>query len=130
MPAPATELDRLLDHNGFMAEPEQWDARLAAQLARHLGLGELGVEQWRIIQQLREAWLVKGSLPVQPNLCRELALDRSCLDDLFGGPLEAWKIAGLPDPGEEARVYMEDMEAVDSITGGPPAAAGKDSGVG
>lgn len=128
MPAPAPELDRLLDHNGFMAEPEQWDARLAAKLARRLGLGELRVEQWRIIQQLREAWMVKGSLPVQPSLCRELELQRSCLDDLFGGPLEAWKIAGLPDPGEEARVYMEDMEAVDSITGGPSPASGEDVG--
>lgn len=33
-----------------------------------------------------------------------------CVKQLFGGPLEAWRIAGLPDPGEEARAYMANME--------------------
>jgi tRNA 2-thiouridine synthesizing protein E len=60
---------------------------------------------------------------VQRQVCRELDLVSDCVCALFGGPLEAWKVAGLPDPGEEARVYMENMEAHDSITGGPRAAA-------
>jgi len=29
-----------------------------------------------------------------------------CLEQLFHGTREAWRIAGLPDPGEEARAYM------------------------
>jgi len=30
---------------------------------------------------------------------------------LFGGPIEVWRLAGLPNPGEEARTYMENQEA-------------------
>lgn len=40
----------------------------------------------------------------------ELDLVANCVHRLFGGPLEAWKVAGLPDPGEEARTYMENLE--------------------
>jgi hypothetical protein len=46
----------------------------------------------------------------QANVCRELDLTEDCVHRLFGGPVEAWKIAGLPDPGEEARAYMLNLE--------------------
>jgi tRNA 2-thiouridine synthesizing protein E len=26
---------------------------------------------------------------------------------LFGGCLSLWRVAGLPDPGEEARAYLD-----------------------
>lgn len=34
-----------------------------------------------------------------------------CIVALFGGPIELWRLAGLPDPGKEARTYMENQEA-------------------
>jgi dissimilatory sulfite reductase related protein len=40
------------------------------------------------------------------RVCRETALSKSEIYDLFGGCLRAWRIAGLPNPGEEARTYL------------------------
>lgn len=105
-----------LDANGFLTDPSLWDAHLAARMAGHLGIGELAVGHWRVIERLRSGWLAQGDLPVQRHLCRELDLSAGCIDQLFGGLIEAWKVAGLPDPGEEARVYMENMERNDTIT--------------
>jgi tRNA 2-thiouridine synthesizing protein E len=99
-----------VDSNGFLVDPDLWDAHLAQKLARRIGMDELAVAHWRVIERLRSGWLATGQLPVQRHLCRELDLTSGCVDKLFGGLVEAWKVAGLPDPGEEARVYMEDME--------------------
>jgi dissimilatory sulfite reductase related protein len=105
-----------LDANGFLTDPALWDAHLATRMARRLGVGELSIAHWRIIERLRSGWLAEDELPVQRHLCRKLDLVSGCVDKLFGGLIEAWKIAGLPDPGEEARVYMENMESDDTIT--------------
>ncbi|MCG6943513.1 MAG: TusE/DsrC/DsvC family sulfur relay protein [Thiohalocapsa sp.] len=104
------------DDNGFLDDPACWSAHLAVRTARQLGVGELAVEHWCVIERLRRGWLDDRRLPVQRHLCRELDLDRDCITMLFGGLIEAWKVAGLPDPGEEARIYMEDMETDDTIT--------------
>jgi tRNA 2-thiouridine synthesizing protein E len=107
----ATEVDGLLDGDGFLIDPSRWNQELARQLAKRLDVTELGDAHWRIIARLRAHFDQGGNLPVQRTLCREVELDEDCIRAWFGGPLEAWTIAGLPNPGEEARVYMEDMEA-------------------
>lgn len=109
-----------VDVHGFLRDPMRWNAQMAMDMARELGVGELAVDHWRVIEHLRVGWLTERRLPVQRLLCRELGLSDGCVRSLFGGLVEAWKIAGLPDPGEEARVYMEDMERTDSITPEPP----------
>jgi tRNA 2-thiouridine synthesizing protein E len=104
-----------LDAKGFLTDPILWDAHFATRMAQRLGIAELGLVHWRVVERLRAGWLTEGRLPVQRHLCRELDLDEKCIDTLFGGMVEAWKVAGLPDPGEEARVYMADMEENDTI---------------
>jgi tRNA 2-thiouridine synthesizing protein E len=103
-----------LDTNGFLIDPAAWDAHLAVQIARRLGIAGLSVAHWRVIERLRSGWVAEAKLPVQRHICREADLDPDCVDTLFGGLVEAWKVAGLPDPGEEARVYMENMEDDDT----------------
>lgn len=111
------EYSGFLDTNGFLIDPVLWHAHLANRMAWRLGVGDLAVAHWRVIERLRTGWLAEGNLPLQRHICRELALGSGCVDKLFGGLVEAWKVAGLPDPGEEARVYMENMEPDDTITG-------------
>lgn len=106
----------LLDAKGFLTDPALWDVHLATWMARGLDIVELTVAHWQVIERLRSGWLAERDLPVQRHLCGELGLDPRCVDRLFGGLIEAWKVAGLPDPGEEARVYMENMERDDTIT--------------
>lgn len=42
--------------------------------------------------------------------CHGMNMEGNCVRRLFGGPVEAWKIAGLPHPGTEALTYM--LEAI------------------
>ena len=104
------EVSDLFDANGFLAEPEFWDRDLALRIAAQLGVGELDESHWAVIDYLRDHYLVNGALPWEGNICRELDLVEHCVHRLFGGPIEAWKVAGLPDPGEEARAYMLNSE--------------------
>lgn len=98
------------DEYGFIVDANQWNRDLAREMARKLGVGELGEDHWRIVEHIRERYLKRHSLLWMEHACRELGLDRHCVRRLFKGPLEAWKIAGLPDPGEEARTYMFNEE--------------------
>jgi tRNA 2-thiouridine synthesizing protein E len=101
---------QFLDAEGFVRDPNLWDPDLAGQIAARLGLDALQPSHWAVIDYLREHYLADGTLPWEGNLCRDLDLVEHCVHRLFGGPLAAWKIAGLPDPGEEARTYMENLE--------------------
>jgi tRNA 2-thiouridine synthesizing protein E len=41
------------------------------------------------------------------HVCGVTHLEKHCVTDLFGnGSKEAWRVAGLPNPGEEAKAYM------------------------
>jgi len=99
-------MQRLFGPNGFLRDPDDWDRELAARIAADLGVGELMPAHLKVIAHLREHYLDYGSLPWDSHVCRALDLHPDCIHTLFGGPLEAWKVAGLPDPGEEARTYM------------------------
>ena len=99
------------DDNGFLVDPGQWDRDLALGIAAELGLGDLEAEHWTVIDYIRAHYLAHGTLPWPSHVCHELDLGEGCVRRLFGSPLEAWKVAGLPDPGEEARTYMQNQEA-------------------
>jgi TusE/DsrC/DsvC family sulfur relay protein len=100
----------LFDSYGFFEDPAQWDRDLAERRAEELGVGPLQQSHWAVIDYLREHYLEYATIPWEGNVCRELDLVDDCVHRLFGGPVEAWKVAGLPDPGEEARTYMENLE--------------------
>lgn len=110
-PDDANRLADLLDAHGFLKDPELWSRDIALGLAAEMHVGELSEAHWRVIDRLRSDYLEHGTLLVQTRVCRELDLAPDCVLALFGGPIEAWQLAGLPDPGEEARTYMENQEA-------------------
>lgn len=101
----------VLDEYGFVKNPDLWSRDLALRLAAEMGLDELSEAHWRVIDQVRADYIDSGMLPVQPTLCHDLGLDPDCILTLFGGPIDVWRLAGLPYPGEEARTYMENQEA-------------------
>ena len=77
------KLSVTFDEYGFVTDPQQWNQDLATSIAGDLGIQELREDHWKGLEFYRQ---------------------------LFKGPEEAWKIAGLPNPGTEARIYMEDEE--------------------
>ena len=94
------------DEDGFLINSSAWSRETARLIAEMDAIGALGPDHWSIIFYLREQYLEKGSIPVMSHACRVMHLQKYAVEGLFGGCREAWRIAGLPNPGEEAKSYM------------------------
>jgi tRNA 2-thiouridine synthesizing protein E len=100
-------LSLLMDDEGFLINPEHWNAELATELANAAGIDPLQDTHWEAIEYLRDKVLKLGALPPMRRVCRHLGVDKHQVKSLFGGCRQLWQIAGLPNPGEEARAYMD-----------------------
>ena len=94
------------DEDGFLTDPAQWDENVAAQIASEDGLGMLSTDHWVVLLEMRKHYLQYGSLHANSHVCRVNQLDPRCVTSLFHNMREAWRVAGLPNPGEEAKSYM------------------------
>lgn len=109
-PSPQTGLlaglHSLFDEDRFLLDHQQWNEALAERIARHEGVGPLDERHWRLVRYVRERFLALGGLPNMRRVCRATGMSREEIHRLFGGCLRIWRIAGLPNPGEEAKTYM------------------------
>ena len=96
----------LFDENGFLTDNEVWNRELALQLAKEEGIYPLTMKHWRSINYARERFLRFEQPPLLRRMCRDTGLDRFEVKALFGSCRAMWRIAGLPNPGDEARSYM------------------------
>jgi tRNA 2-thiouridine synthesizing protein E len=96
----------LFDEDGFIIDHSLWNEQLAPAIAAQEGIAELTETHWRVIDHIRGKFLRLGALPTMRLVCRETALSRVQLHNLFGGCRSIWRIAGLPNPGEEAKAYL------------------------
>jgi tRNA 2-thiouridine synthesizing protein E len=104
------------DEDGFLVRPDQWSESFALEMARSSGIEQLNDHHWQVLRYLRNHFLAHGTLPVERTVCRESGLDRHCIERLFGNDLKrAWRIAGLPNPGEEAKTYMAQRSTKDHL---------------
>jgi tRNA 2-thiouridine synthesizing protein E len=98
----------VFDDDGFIKDPNKWDESIAQLIAEMDGIPVLTSEHWAVIHTLREHYFKYRSLLPTRHICHETHMDRTCMDHLFFRSLrEAWRIAGLPNPGEEAKTYMQ-----------------------
>ena len=95
------------DADGFLLQSDDWTAHLAEQLARQEGIAELTAKHWAVIRIVRDSYFSTGALPVMRLVCRAAGLERSRAHELFSSCASLWRIAGLPNPGEEAKSYMQ-----------------------
>ena len=95
-----------LDEDGFLVAPELWNRGMAKFIAKLDGVWPLSPEHWNIIYYLREHRLTYGALPPASQICRAHGMERHAVQRLFGSCREAWRIAGLSHPGEEALNHM------------------------
>lgn len=86
-----------------------WDVTRATALAREHGVGELTEAHWRVLHALRALHQEFGVAPTIVQLHDRTGLDAKAIDRLFGNPYVAWRIAGLPHPGEEAETYLRNQ---------------------
>ena len=97
----------LMDEDGFLLDPAHWSPELAADLAQAAGIDGLEDSHWKAIEYLRAKYLNCRALPPMRRVCRHLGMDRHQVKSLFGGCRQLWRVAGLPNPGEEAKAYMD-----------------------
>lgn len=101
------------DAYGFLKDPDSWSEERARELAAERGITPLGERHLAVLRAFREHYQKNRAIPPASHLCHELELDEDCIDELFDGPLNAWLAAGLPNPGEEARIYLDNQTAPD-----------------
>lgn len=96
-----------VDSEMFLQDFNAWSKEWAIQLARELGYAQLTADQWKIIYSLRDQYEQHGTIPNPHNVCKVSGLEHFCLDKFFHNDgKQAWKIAGLPNPGEEVKAYL------------------------
>ena len=100
-----TPVSAEFDENGLLRNPAVWTEELARAIARREGVVELTEEHWKVNRALREHYAKFGVAPAMGNVCRKHGKDRYWVHELFQSCLNAWRVAGLPDPGEEAKAY-------------------------
>ncbi|MBI3153912.1 MAG: TusE/DsrC/DsvC family sulfur relay protein [Burkholderiales bacterium] len=94
------------DERSNLVDTGRWDPALAEALACEAGIEQLGPEHWRAIEHVRGKYHALGSLPVMRLVCRAAGIEPGSAQTLFRGCASLWRIAGLPNPGEEALAYM------------------------
>lgn len=102
-----SNMAKLFDEDGFLIQKDLWTESMACQLAELAELGELKKPHWDIIHFLRDRYLRLGAMPPMRRICREFGYEKDAVKGLFGGCRQLWQIAGLPNPGEEAKAYMD-----------------------
>jgi tRNA 2-thiouridine synthesizing protein E len=94
------------DQDGFLADPAAWTPELSETIARLDDIAPLTPRHWVVINYVREGYTRLGALPVMRNVCRATGMDRDTVRALFGSCITLWRVAGLPNPGEEAKAYL------------------------
>ena len=101
VPSPA-----IFDADGFLIDPTMWSESLADRIARNDGLGELSELQIGLLHALRREYSKHGTVTALSHVCHLTGQSANCMQQLFPSPREVWRVAGLPNPGEEAKAYL------------------------
>jgi TusE/DsrC/DsvC family sulfur relay protein len=89
-----------VDAEGFLTDPEQWNERIAEEIAQRKGIAELTDRHWLVVRFMRERYLATGDAPSIRALGKESGVPVKELYQLFPkGPAKlAAKIGGIPKP--------------------------------
>lgn len=105
----AVEKAELFDEDGLVRDFASWSEPLAEELAKAAGIGQLTEAHWKIIGLMRAQYAKLGVAPAINRICRDAGIERQQVNELFGYCLVAWRVAGLPNPGEETKAYLSSM---------------------
>ena len=95
----------ILDEEGYLIDAYSWDRSFTERRAEEANL-TLTAQHWQLIELIRDKYLRLGALPPMRTVCKAVGIDKQTLKQQFGSCLALWKMAGLPNPGEEAKAYM------------------------
>jgi tRNA 2-thiouridine synthesizing protein E len=96
----------IFDCDGFLINPNSWSESLADRIAQNDGMDELNELHLSLLHTLRHEYAKHGAITALSHVCHLAGQSPDCLQHLFPNPREAWRLAGLPNPGEEAKAYL------------------------
>ncbi len=94
-----------IDDEGFLENFDEWDEKVACALAEREGLEELTADKLDILKFIRDYYKKYNFFPILRAVCKNVHQPKNCLNEKFLNPVQAWKIAGLPNPGEEVIMF-------------------------
>lgn len=88
------------DADGHLANKDEWNEKVAEDLAKEEGIEKLTDRHWLVINYMRKEFSEKGDAPSIRKLTKESGVDTKELYALFpkGPAKKSAKIAGLPKP--------------------------------
>jgi len=91
--------DLIVDDEGFLQQPDQWDRGVAETMALDLDM-TLTDRHWLVIDYMRDTYLETGQAPTIRSLGKQSGVPVKELYQLFPkGPAKlAAKLAGIPKP--------------------------------
>ena len=94
----------ILDEEGYLVEPGEWNEEIAKELARRLNI-EMGDDHWNVIRFMRKRYEENQVAPDARHVIKHLEIDypnqgHKLLFELFpyGYVAQACKIAGMKRP--------------------------------
>jgi len=105
---PEIELEGLkimIDKDGFLTNFEDWTEKVALFLAGREGIAALPEDRLDILKFMREYYRKHRFFPIVRYVCKNVHQPNNCMTEKFIDPVTAWKIAGLPNPGEEVIMF-------------------------
>lgn len=94
------------DSDGYLADKYDWNETLTIRLAGDEGISQLTEEHWQVIHYIRDYFDRLNAMPPPRRVCRQLGIEGHNIKAMFGSCLAVWRIAGLPNPGDEARAHI------------------------
>lgn len=93
------------DSDGYLIDQHRWSKTIACMLANNEGITQLTENHWQLIYYIRDYFNRLNAMPLPRRICRQIGIEGHNINSLFGSCLAAWRIAGLPNPGDEARAH-------------------------
>ncbi len=94
-----------LDDDGYLVNYEDWNETVARALAEREGAGELTGDKMDILKFMRQYYKEYNFFPILRFVCKNVGQPKDCVIAKFIEPVIAWKIAGLPNPGDEVNMF-------------------------
>jgi len=104
---PIIESDKpKIDGDGYLIDRYEWNKILASQLAGAEGITLLTESHWQVILYIRDYFNRLNAMPPPRRVCRQLGIEGHNIKVMFGSCLTVWRIAGLPNPGDEVKAHI------------------------
>lgn len=94
-----------VDDDGFLINFEEWNEGITEKIATREGIEPLQESQLDILKFMRGYYRKYNFFPILRYVCKNVHQPRNCVNEKFIDPVQAWKIAGLPNPGDEVMMF-------------------------